>query len=157
MRCLVSFAALSLILFFISPHSANPMPSQKYAPLDGGQDGFRIQKSAFVLDTITGSADLLNSSATLLIARPFRVALLTACCLCFLVLAYNTFRPFTDNEIRLECRQKLGPRKVHVVLPASTSSPRFCRSLSTLLINNYEPIIINWNGESHHSSRSLKY
>lgn len=45
---------------------------------------------------------------------------------------------------------------MHVVLPASTTSPRFCRSLSILLINNYEPTIINWNGESHHSSKIFK-
>lgn len=72
------------------------------------------------------------------------------------MLSYKQLRPLTDEEIRLECREKLGPRKVHVVLPASTTSPRFCRSLSTLLINDFEPIIINWNGESHHSSKIFK-
>lgn len=76
--------------------------------------------------------------------------------MCSLLFAYHTFRPLTDDEIRLECRQKLGPRKVHVVLPASNSSPRFCRSLSTLLIHNYEPTLINWNGETHHSSKIFK-
>jgi hypothetical protein len=45
---------------------------------------------------------------------------------------------------------------MHMVLPASASSPRFCRSLSTLLINDYEPVIINWGGETHHSSKIFK-
>jgi hypothetical protein len=62
-------------------------------------------------------------------------------------------KPLTDEQIRVQCRKAIGPRKVHVVLPATNASPRFCRSLSTLLIHDYEPVIINWQGSKHHSAK----
>jgi hypothetical protein len=75
---------------------------------------------------------------------------------CLLLLSYHNLRSPTEEEIKIQCRNILGPRKVHVVLPASTSSPRFCRSLSTLLIHDYQPVIVNWQGETHHSSKIFK-
>ena len=77
-------------------------------------------------------------------------------CLGLLLCARILLGPPTDDAVRRGCQERLGPRRVHVVLPATGTSPRFCRSLSTLLIHDWTPVLVNWQGQSHHSAKIFK-
>lgn len=44
-------------------------------------------------------------------------------------------------------------RKVHLLLPATEASPRFCRTLASAILHGYDVSVINWGGSTHHSAK----
>lgn len=50
-------------------------------------------------------------------------------------------------------QQPTCERRVHLLLPATQASPRFCRTLASAILHGYDVSVINWGGSTHHSAK----
>lgn len=62
-----------------------------------------------------------------------------------------TLALFDSSSARLPREPKL-----HFLLPATNSPYEFCKTLLTTLVNDYEPIVINWGSKARDSAARIE-